>query len=261
MNGIEIARDAIAAETQHHPAAKPIEAIEAAARALVIRQLLIQEAQSRCILPAPETDGMGRRETDEEALVRQLAEQAVTVAEPTDEECLRYYEANGGRYRTADLHEVDHILVAADPADPAARVAAAKQAKTLAAALQSAPESFERLAREQSACPSGASGGRLGQIGPGQTVPEFETALSGLPVGRIAPEPLESRFGYHIVRVSRRIDGRALPYDFVRERILSVLRARAHAVAIRAFISGLVGKAKISGIDMLQSERSSAKGV
>ena len=45
VNGVSIARDAIVREMQHHPAPKPIAAWQQAARALVIRELLLQEAR------------------------------------------------------------------------------------------------------------------------------------------------------------------------------------------------------------------------
>ena len=45
VNGVSIARDAIVREMQHHPADKPIAAWQQAARALVIRELLLQQAR------------------------------------------------------------------------------------------------------------------------------------------------------------------------------------------------------------------------
>jgi peptidyl-prolyl cis-trans isomerase C len=47
VNGVMISRDAIQREMQHHPAARPITAWQQAARALVIRELLLQRA--RCL--------------------------------------------------------------------------------------------------------------------------------------------------------------------------------------------------------------------
>ena len=73
--------------------------------------------------------------------------------------------------------EVRHILLAAAPADGAVRATAQEQAKHLIDELCAEPSRFDQLARDFSACPSGQSGGNLGQIGPGQTVPEFERAL------------------------------------------------------------------------------------
>ena len=70
VNGISIARDAIQREMQHHPASKPIAAWQQAARALVIRELLLQRAKHLGLTPEPMSEETGRRETDEEALMR-----------------------------------------------------------------------------------------------------------------------------------------------------------------------------------------------
>ena len=53
VNGVAIARDAIVREMQHHAAAKPIAAWQQAARALVIRELLLQEARRLAVAPQP----------------------------------------------------------------------------------------------------------------------------------------------------------------------------------------------------------------
>ena len=89
---------------------------------------------------------------------------------------------------------------------------------------------------ELSACPSAAQGGHLGQISRGQTVPEFETFLYNLEVGQICPVPVKTRFGYHVLRLDRRIEGRQLPFEAVSDRIVT---ARSSAASARwRFISG-----------------------
>ena len=57
---------------------------------------------------------------------------------------------------------------------------------------------FADLAREHSSCPSRASGGALGQFGPGMMVPQFEQATFALPVGEIS-EPVQTQFGWHLI--------------------------------------------------------------
>ena len=52
VNGVVVPRESIARETQNHPADKPIDAWQAAARALVIRELLLQEARRLELAPA-----------------------------------------------------------------------------------------------------------------------------------------------------------------------------------------------------------------
>ncbi len=254
VNGIDIPREAIARETQNHPAPTPVEAWKAAARALVIRQLLLQEARRLGLIAEPLVDDEGRRETDEEALVRAVMAREVTMPAANEEVCRRYYAQNTRRFRSPDLFEVSHILVAADPGDRQARVAARHRAAVLIEALQSAPEEFAMLAKRHSACPSREVGGILGQIGPGQTVPEFERALPAMPVGAVHGSPVESRYGFHVIRVNRHEEGRQLPFEIVRERIAAYLGEHVRRTAIRQYISRLAGRAVIAGIDLAGSD-------
>lgn len=248
VNGVVISRAAIARETQNHPASKPIDAWLAAARALVVRELLLQEARRLCIIPNPIADCEGRRETDDEALVRMLVEQEVKTPTADEGACRRFYDANRKRLRTPDLYEVRHILLAAAPGKREDRRIARQQADAIIAALRQEPGAFDDFARHQSACPSAQSGGNLGQIGPDQTVPEFERALATLPVGEVAPSPVETRYGFHVIRVDRRIDGRDLPFEMVRSRIAHWLDEKVRRVAIRQYIEILAGRAEITGI-------------
>ena len=250
VNGVAISRAAIARETQNHPAAKPIEAWGAAARALVIRELLLQEARSLGLEPQPAVDGEGRRETDDEALIRQLVEEEVRTPSADDAAARRYYAHNRARFRSPDLFEVRHILIAAAPGDAAGRREARAHAEVVIAQLGDDPAAFAALAAAVSACPSGQTGGSLGQIGPGQTVPEFEKALAACPVGAVAREPVESRYGFHVVQVERRIEGRDLPFEMVRERIAAWLEEKVRRTAIQQYISILAGKASIIGIEI-----------
>ena len=194
-----IPRAAISRETQNHPASKPIDAWLAAARALVVRELLLQEARRVGVEPLPIQDAEGRRETDEEALVRALVAREVATPEADEAACRRYYEMNRQRFRSADLCEVRHILLAAAPKDVEARTEARQRADMIIAALRHDPALFGAMAETESACPSGKTGGNLGQISPGQTVAEFERALKSMPVGEVAAAPVETRYGFHVV--------------------------------------------------------------
>ena len=111
------------------------------------------------------------------------------------------------------------------------------------------PDRFAALAEAHSACPSSKQGGNLGQVGPGQTVPEFEAALASLPVGVVAAQPVESRYGLHVVRVDRRIEGRDLPFDLVRERIADYLEEAVQRRALHQYVSILAGRARLSGVE------------
>jgi peptidyl-prolyl cis-trans isomerase C len=100
VNGVEVEENAIAREAQHHPAQTAPESRAMAARALVIRTLLLQRARELGLSPAPEADGGGRLETEEEALIRQVIEREAVIASPSEDECRRYYQA------AASLHVI-----------------------------------------------------------------------------------------------------------------------------------------------------------
>jgi peptidyl-prolyl cis-trans isomerase C len=250
VNGVAIARDAIVREMQNHPADKPIAAWQQAARALVVRELLLQRANAVGVTPEPIADEEGRRETDDEALMRGIVECEVAVPEPDAETCRRYYENNKARFHSPDIYEASHILFAALPADAEAYAQAQTEAAGVLAALQESPETFADLAQACSRCPSAAHGGNLGQITEGQTTPEFEKALMALSPGATYAEPVATRYGFHIIRLDRKHDGRTLPYEVVAERIAEYLRESVRRRAAAQYIARLMTAAKIEGIDL-----------
>lgn len=254
VNGVAIAESDILAEAQNHPAENPGAALLSAARALAVRELLLQRARERQIAVSPESDAEGRSETDDDAAIRRLIEEEVTVPSATAEECLRFYENNRAKFRSEPIFEASHILIAADPADERARAAARSDAERLAAVLAEHPSEFATMARTHSACPSAEQGGNLGQLTRGSTVAEFERALARMAEGEMTPRPVESRFGYHIIRLERRIDGEQLPFDFVQQRIAGWLEASTWSKAVSQYIAILAADATVTGIDLLAAD-------
>lgn len=64
---------------------------------------------------------------------------------------------------------------------------------------------FADVAKEHSQCPSGSSGGELGEFTPGRMVPEFDAVVFSAPVGEVQG-PVKTQFGYHLVEVTNRVD-------------------------------------------------------
>lgn len=60
-------------------------------------------------------------------------------------------------------------------------------------------QSFEKLAQDFSKCPSGKSGGSLGQFSKGMMVKSFEDAAFALEKGQISG-PVKTQFGYHLIK-------------------------------------------------------------
>ncbi|SEK75107.1 peptidyl-prolyl cis-trans isomerase C [Roseovarius azorensis] len=252
VNGEIVPQAVIASEAQNHhaPKGKPGLAWRKAARAVAMRTLLLQEARRRGLAPDPAEVGPGRFETGEEALIRGLLEEAV-VAEPLDEDAIRAeWARDPARFRAPPLWEVSHILVACDPRDAVATAAARTRAQTLGKEASGNPQGFARLAGAESDCGSKSSGGALGQLGPGDTVPEFEAALHRLKEGEITPEPVLTRHGWHIIRMDACAPGAVLPYESVRHRIAAAMEKAAWARAARDFTQTLVDRADIRGAQM-----------
>ena len=93
----------------------------------------------------------------------------------------------------------------------------------------------------------------LGQIVTGDTVPEFESALNALAPGQIAPAPVPSRYGVHVVRLDARADGRLLPYEAVRDRIIEAYEKSAWAKAAQAYVEALLAAADVRGLDLAEA--------
>lgn len=254
VNGVAIPEADILAEAQNHPAENPGAALHAAAEALVIRELLWQEAQRLGLDAEPQRDGEGRTETVRDAAIRALIDGEVETPAATDEECRRYHERHSDKFVTEPLFEARHILVAAPETDKPTRAAARQQAEALCGILANDPGCFAELAREHSDCPSREHGGNLGQLTRGSTVAEFEQALGRMREGDISATPVESRFGFHIIALDRRIEGNALPFEAVAEKIAAWLEASAWSKAVSQYIAVLAGQTEIAGIALKGAE-------
>lgn len=247
IGGERVPRAAIAAEAQHHPAprGKPVVAWKGAVGAMTVRTLLLQEARRRGIVPDPAILGPDRREADDEALVRGLLEAAVVAEPPTESAVRAEWARDPGRFRSPPLWDVSHILVAHGEDTPAGWEAAQRHAADLLKQAASRPSGFARLAAESSACSSAANGGSLGQVRPGDTAPEFEAALRSLDRGQLAPAPVRTRFGWHVIRVNEVAGGDVLPFDAVRPRLAEAMEKTAWARAAKAFVAELATAAGV----------------
>ncbi len=207
------------------------------------RELLRQRAVAVGILDAAAADDAIIAQAIEEVLARE-----VVTPTPTDEECRRYYDAHPREFESGELVHARHILFQVTPAVRIPEIRA--RAERALIELLREPERFATVAAEISNCPSGQHGGNLGQIGRGDTVPDFEQVIfrSG-PTG-VLREVVKTRHGFHIVAVDQRIPATRLPFEMVRGGIAERLRVLVEEKALRQYISVLAGKADIQGVDL-----------
>lgn len=167
-----------------------------------------------------------------------LNAEALSAAEAVPEADVRkVYEDNPSRYGQLEQRQASHILIAFKAGVDKAK--ALEKAKQLTEQIRKAPASFADLARKQSDDPgSGAKGGDLGTFGRGMMVKPFEDAVFAMKQGELS-EPVESEFGYHIIRLTGIRPARMKPLEQVRGEIEAELRkqrsGRRFAEAADAF--------------------------
>lgn len=253
VNGVTITATAIAAEAQNHPVpkAKPGRAWRMATRALTIRMLMLDEARKRGLTAVPVEVSPGRFETDEEALIRAVMEAAIVPSTPTDAALEAEWAKAPDRFRAPPLWEVSHILAACAPGEHPDAAKAKARADALLTAVKATPRQFSEIAASESDCGSKANGGALGQLGPGDTAPEFEAIMRDLAEGAITPEPVRTRYGWHIIRLDAFAEGQPLPFETVRPKLRAAMEKAAWAEAAKRFVEALVEDAEIVGADIL----------
>lgn len=228
----------VAAEMQYHPAESQREALLKAAESLIISELLRQRAVQLGLTIDAETS---------EDFIEPLLAAEVAIPQASETELVRYYQANLPRFMSSPLLEARHILLASAPDDEEGRVAGKERAAVLLDALRSGAD-FSALAVAESACPSKALGGSLGQISRGQTVTEFERQVFATEPGLLS-RAVETRYGFHIVFVERKVPGAQLPFSAVKDTIADYLNEKVRVKAIAQYIQTLISAADIEGFD------------
>lgn len=243
--GHPISEADVAREMQFHRAEDPHASRRMAARTLLIRELVRLECQRLGIEAAPESG-----ETPEEALVRQLIEHEVETPVPDEAACRQYFEANRDRLHHPDRVQARHILLAAPPADVAARGRAMQQGEGLIEALRAEPDRFGEFAMRHSACPSREQGGELGWLERGDTVPEFDRQLFMLREGP-AGLTVETRYGHHVVVIDRIERGSPLTWEEASPRIAAYLETQVTQNAVHQYLGILAERYEVVGLEAL----------
>ncbi|MYL32367.1 foldase [Pontibacillus yanchengensis] len=140
----------------------------------------------------------------EYSLLQQKA--ATAKVEVSDEDIQQRYE------RMKTELQASHIIVDSE-----------EKAKEVAKKVKEGNKSFAELAKEYSTGPSASKGGDLGTFGPGKMDPAFEDAAYALEEGEVS-DPVQSSFGWHIIKVSDKKETDVKPLDEMRDQIKSELQ-------------------------------------
>lgn len=221
-------------------------------------ELLRQQAVRQGLLPALSLERAPLLDAQQREVIESMVEAAVVCTPPTQEECQRHYEANKAQFTVGQALHVRHILFAVtEGVNVHALIVRAEQA-LLSLLGKDVPEGRSaQLAAELSNCPTGASGGDLGWVGPQDCAPElahelFHQKHSNWGMG-VHPRLVRTRYGFHIIEVLGRRKGKVAAFEDVRERIVAELTLHARARAMHRYMSELVEQAKIEGVDFGQT--------
>jgi len=143
----------------------------------------------------------------------------------SDEQVRKYFDENPAQFQEPEQRRASHILIKIDAgADAAAKQVAKARAEQLLAEVRKTPAKFADLARQHSQDPgSGANGGDLGTFARDMMVKPFADAVWAMQPGQIQG-PVESQFGFHIIRLDGIVGGAKMGFAVVKDDIATSLR-------------------------------------
>jgi len=171
--------------------------------------------------------------------------------EPTikvsDAEIQKFYDDNPSYFAKPEEVKAAHILIKVPQnATPEQKAEAKKKAEALQKRAAKG-EDFATLAKENSEGPSAKNGGELGFFAKQQMVKPFADAAFALKPGQIS-DVVETRFGYHVIKVEDKKASSTVPLSEVKDRIRDSLQKKKVGEAMRAILQKLQKEAKIKSM-------------
>ena len=199
---------------------------------LINRELLSQEATRRGINKDPDVV-MQMDLARQEILMSALMRDVVKGSAVTEETVKKEYERLKGQLGNRE-YKARHILVQKED-----------EAKEIIAQIKKGA-SFEKLAAEKSMDPgSKARGGELDWSTPASYVKPFGDALGRLKKGQMTDAPVQSNFGWHVIRLDDERPTKVPPYDQVKQNLQQQLTQQAQKQSYDKTLADLKAKAKI----------------
>ncbi len=217
----------------------------------ILEQLRAQAASESAFETTLREGGFADEAAFAEDLKKRLSVQKLVSAEiaPTievsDEEVHEFYTANAERFVQPEEVHARHILIKVpEDADEATRQAARERIDAIHAEAKSGAN-FAELAKQRSEGPSAPQGGDLGFFGRGRMVKPFEEAAFALEPGAVS-NPVETQFGYHVIKVEARRGGDTIPEEALAGRIQAHLMRQKMQEAVAAHAETLREGAEVT---------------
>ena len=240
---------------------------------LIDRELLLQESKKKGIQVKSEAvsdqlnniqqrypnkdefkkllNDMGLTESDLQAQIERgmaiqklIDEEVADKIKISDEETKSYYDANPQLFQQPEQVKASHILIKVDAnATDAQKAEARKKIKEVQQKVQKG-EDFATLAKTYSEGPSGPRGGDLGYFRRDQMVKPFEAAAFSLKLNETS-DIVETRFGYHLIKVVGKKPAKKMTYAEVKDRLSDQRKKQKMASETKVYIENIRKGAKI----------------
>jgi len=161
-----------------------------------------------------------------------------------EKEIKAYYDSNSNLFKQPEQVRASHILIKVEPkAKESEKEDALKKIKEVQE-KQKKGEDFAKLAKEYSEGPSNAKGGDLGFFKRGQMVPAFEEVAFKLKPGEVS-EIVNTRFGYHLIKVVDKKPESTVPFEEIKERIGQYLKQQKVQKEVKQLVEKLRKEGKV----------------
>ena len=177
--------------------------------------------------------------------IQQLIDKEVTEKiKISDEETKSFYDKNPQLFQQPEQVKARHILIKVQADAPDDQKAEARKKIEAVQEKLKQGEDFATLAKTYSEGPSGPSGGDLGYFRRGQMVKPFEDVAFSLKPNETS-EIVETRFGYHLIKVDDKKPAKKMTYAEVKDRLNDHLKKQKAESEADAYIETLRKSAKI----------------
>ncbi len=204
------------------------------------------EAFARVLKENQVTESQFREQLRRSLLVTRFVDRQVAGdVKVGDEDVRRYYDQNPAEMKRPERVRVSQIMVRVKPEAPApARSAARERIEAIMKELRDGKD-FAEMARRHSDGPEAQRGGDTGFLLRGRGGPQpIEAAAFALQPGETS-DIIETRLGYHIIKVTEKRPAGVIPFDEAQKSIRSKLTARERDEKIQEYLTGLRQKARI----------------
>ena len=163
-----------------------------------------------------------------QVLQQQVSQGFIKDHKATDEDLKQEYDTQVAAMSKTEYH-ARHILVATEAG-----------AKKLVEQLDKGAK-FEDLAKKESMDPSKDNGGDLGWFTPDRMVAPFSQAVAGLTKGSYTKTPVQTQYGWHVIRLEETRTIAPPPFDGVKDRLVQIVEGKK----FKAYTDDLLKAAKV----------------